>query len=82
VVYLLSHGRHINEAIELIYKNIVEPDAFAWSSLLSACKIYNNKEMTECAEQLIFKLNPCVPYELLSNIYTNVEKLSNMRKMH
>jgi len=46
--------------------------------LLSACNIYNNKEMTEYAQQLIFKLNPYVPYELLSNIYTNVEKWSNI----
>lgn len=66
----------------------VKPTMVVWTSLLNACRTYNNVELGECVAKYLFELDPnnVAHYVLLSNIYATsskwdgVQKLRNMMK--
>lgn len=86
VVDLLGRAGQLDKAYNLIESmNPVLHQAGAWSSLLGACRIYQNVELGEVAANHLFKLEPDVAshYVLLSNIYSAAglwEKANEVRK--
>lgn len=68
---LLSRSGHLAEAEELITTMPYVPDEATWASLLSACKKYNNAEMSIRVADNLLELRPKYPstYVLLSNVY-------------
>eukprot|EP01018_Ginkgo_biloba_P012960 Gb_16062 [translate_table: standard] len=86
IVDLLGRAGHLDEAQDIINKMPLEPDVFVWSSLLGACKIYNNIELGECVAKRLFELDPenSTPYVVLANIYAAAgrwDDSQNVRRM-
>ncbi|KAL5555874.1 hypothetical protein UlMin_038110 [Ulmus minor] len=86
IVDLLGRKGKIKEALELVIKMPVEPDAGIWSSLLSACKIHRNVEIAEYVCHRLLELDPrvAVPYVEMANIYASDgkwDRVSEIRMM-
>jgi pentatricopeptide repeat protein len=77
VIDLLARSGFLEEADRLLQSMPFFPDSFAWSSLLSACKVYDNIDVGRHCFQNIASMNPtsAASYMLMSNIYANVEIL-------
>ncbi|CAM8960094.1 unnamed protein product [Rhodiola kirilowii] len=73
MVDLLGRASKVNEAMDLIKKMPMEPDAIIWGSLLGACRNHMNLELAEVAANKLLKLEPqnAGPYILLSNLYAS-----------
>ncbi|KAH9291934.1 hypothetical protein KI387_042880, partial [Taxus chinensis] len=88
MVDLLGRAGRLDEAKKFIHKMQIKPDYFVWSSLLAACRIYNDMELAEFVAERLIELNPqkATPYVLLSNIYAaagrrdGVDKVRKMMK--
>lgn len=73
MVDLLGRAGQINEAMKLIEKMPMEPDAIIWGSLLGACRTHMKLDLAEVAAKKLLQLEPknSGPYILLSNIYAS-----------
>ncbi|KAI4303350.1 hypothetical protein MLD38_038994 [Melastoma candidum] len=71
MIDLLGRSGKLVAAKELLHQMDVEPDATIWKALLSACRVYKDRELAERAAENLFRLEPMnsVPYVLLANIY-------------
>ncbi|KAL4562941.1 hypothetical protein LXL04_026972 [Taraxacum kok-saghyz] len=80
MVDLLGRCGRINEAMDLITKMPMDPDAIIWGSLMGACRIHMNLEIAEFAANKLVHLEPknSGPYILLSNIYASKGKWSEV----
>ncbi|MQL97698.1 hypothetical protein Taro_030394 [Colocasia esculenta] len=83
MVDMLGRAGHINEAVDLIDKMPMEPDAIVWGSLLGACRIHKNVEVAEVAVKNLMRLEPknAGPYVLLSNIYASRGKWGDVAEL-
>ncbi|KDP31422.1 hypothetical protein JCGZ_11798 [Jatropha curcas] len=71
MIDLFSRAGKLEEAKSFINKMPFHPDAIAWSTLLSSCRLYGNMEIGEWAAQSLLELEPQNPagYILLLSIY-------------
>lgn len=76
VVDLLGRAGCLDEAEGFIRSMPVEPDAIAWKTLLSACKIHKNVDMAKRIAEEIFKIDPhdSASYVLLSNTQASAKR--------
>ncbi|KAI4314182.1 hypothetical protein L6164_027117 [Bauhinia variegata] len=56
VIDLLGRAGMLEEAYKLIKSLPIKGDATAWRTLLSACRVYGETELGECAKQVITKI--------------------------
>lgn len=73
VVDMLSRSGRLYEAEKFMKSMPFEPEANAWSSLLSGCKTYGNEKLGAMASEKLSELAKANPrgYVLLSNIYAS-----------
>ncbi|KAK9277482.1 hypothetical protein L1049_007026 [Liquidambar formosana] len=71
MIDLLSRAGRIEEAKDFISKMPCSPDAIAWATLLSSCRVHGNMEIGKWAADSLVELEPQNPasYILLSSIY-------------
>nr|GMD71615.1 pentatricopeptide repeat-containing protein At4g21065 [Ipomoea batatas] len=76
MIDLLGRSGKMQEAMELLSKMEVEPDATVWKALLSACGVHGNLDLAEKAAAMLFELEPHdpAPYIMLSNVYSAAGK--------
>lgn len=85
IVDLLSRSGHLNEAEEFIRTMPFQPEANAFTALLSGCNKYKDAKMAERTSKKLCKLREknSAGYVLLSNIYASAGRwidVSNLRK--
>ncbi|KAJ0442483.1 putative tetratricopeptide-like helical domain superfamily [Helianthus annuus] len=73
---LFCRAGHITEAMELIKKMPMKPDAVIWRSVLSACLIKQDLQLAETAAKKVVELEPNDDgvYMLLWNLYRLTNK--------
>ncbi|KAJ3670919.1 hypothetical protein LUZ60_008345 [Juncus effusus] len=73
MIDLLAKKGYFDEAMDLINKMPVEPDASVWSAILSACRINKNLEMAEKSAKKLFKLEPynTANYLIMISLYAS-----------
>ncbi|CAK8542178.1 unnamed protein product [Lathyrus sativus] len=73
MVDLLGRAGRVDEAMELIEKMPMEPDAIVWGALLGACRNHMKLDLAEIAVEKLAKLEPknAGPYVLLSHMYAS-----------
>ncbi|KMT12050.1 hypothetical protein BVRB_5g100090 [Beta vulgaris subsp. vulgaris] len=83
VVDLLGRVGLVNEAMLVIGKMPVSPDAQVWQSLLSACHNSGNLEVGEVAAKELLRLQPenDSAYILLSNLYARAHDWDAVRRL-
>ncbi|XP_054823730.1 putative pentatricopeptide repeat-containing protein At5g40405 isoform X2 [Prosopis cineraria] len=86
MVDLCGRAGRLEEAMNFINNMPVEPHAGAWTALLNACRMYNNRELGGSALRKVLELEfkNDGAYVLLSNIYAddkNWERVNSLRKM-
>lgn len=71
MVDLLGRTGKLNEALDLIKKMPMEPNAGVWGALLGSCRVHVNPDIAEVAASHIFKLEPSNigNYILLCDVY-------------
>lgn len=71
MVDLLGRAGRVDEAMELVEKMPMEPDAIVWGALLGACRNHMKLDLAEVAVEKLAKLEPknAGPYVLLSHMY-------------
>ncbi|XP_022865565.1 pentatricopeptide repeat-containing protein At2g41080 isoform X2 [Olea europaea var. sylvestris] len=85
VVDLLGRAGCLAEAESLIRSMPVKPDTVTWKTLLSACKIHKNADLSRRIAEEIVKMDPqdSASYVLLSNIQASAKRwhdVSEVRK--
>ncbi|XP_015578782.1 pentatricopeptide repeat-containing protein At2g29760, chloroplastic [Ricinus communis] len=85
MVDILGRAGLLGEAIELVEKMPIDPNASVWGALLGACRIHGNVELAEMACSRLLDMDPCNhgAYVLLSNIYAKTgkwDKVSGLRQ--
>ncbi|KAG8061102.1 hypothetical protein GUJ93_ZPchr0003g18132 [Zizania palustris] len=72
MVDLLARAGQFSEAQEFIQRMPVEPDAIAWGSLLSACRVHKNAELAELAAEKLLSIDPnnSGAYSAIANVYS------------
>ncbi|KAJ7552682.1 hypothetical protein O6H91_06G064500 [Diphasiastrum complanatum] len=86
MIDLFSRAGHLEEAVVFIKRMPVTPDVAQWTTLLGACKTYENLELAEVVTKNVLKLDPqnSAAYVLLSNVHAAAgrwEKKEQLRKM-
>ncbi|XP_071716805.1 pentatricopeptide repeat-containing protein At1g25360 [Rutidosis leptorrhynchoides] len=83
LVDLLSRAGKFTEATEMIQKMPYDPGVPIWEALLGGCRIYGNMELGVKAAEKLFELIPNHdgPYILLSNMYANLGKWSDVARV-
>ncbi|KAJ3703910.1 hypothetical protein LUZ61_007615 [Rhynchospora tenuis] len=86
VVDLLSRAGRFHDALKVINKMPVRPNASVWGALLASCRLHNNVEFARIAFEQLVLIEPSNPgnYITMSNIYTNEGRLKEaalVRKM-
>lgn len=73
MVDLLGRAGRVDEAMELVEKMPMEPDAIVWGALLGACRMHLKLDLAEVAVEKLAKLEPqnAGPYVLLSHMYAS-----------
>ncbi|KAL5058361.1 hypothetical protein RYX36_029965 [Vicia faba] len=73
MVDLLGRAGQVDEAMELVEKMPMEPDAIVWGALLGACRNHMKLDLAEIAVEKLAKLEPknAGPYVLLSHMYAS-----------
>ncbi|XP_010914716.1 pentatricopeptide repeat-containing protein At5g48910 [Elaeis guineensis] len=71
MIDLLARAGLLKEALELVEKMPVEPNAVIWKTLLSACRIHKKVEVVDRVWRKIIELGPQDSgfYTLISNIF-------------
>ncbi|XP_017972378.1 PREDICTED: pentatricopeptide repeat-containing protein At1g74600, chloroplastic [Theobroma cacao] len=74
MVDILGRLGKLREAEKFINNMPIEPNAFIWGTLLSACKVHGDVELGRLAAKKIIELEPCHsgPYVSLSNICADI----------
>ncbi|XP_062214488.1 pentatricopeptide repeat-containing protein At2g22070-like [Phragmites australis] len=72
MVDLLARAGLLTEAQEFIQRMPVEPDAIAWGSLLSACRVHKNADVAELAAEKLLSIDPgnSGAYSAIANVYS------------
>ncbi|XP_068658209.1 pentatricopeptide repeat-containing protein At2g20540 [Aristolochia californica] len=86
MVDLLGRSGCLDQALELINKMTIVPDATIWGSLLSACRTHGNIKIAIIAMEHLVELEPddTGNYILLSNTYAAAgmwDEVARMRKL-
>ncbi|KAG9445732.1 hypothetical protein H6P81_011860 [Aristolochia fimbriata] len=83
MVDLLCRAGLLSEAKMMIDEMPSEPGASVWGALLSACRIYKNTELAECAMKRLIELDPSDSgsYVLLATIYAEAGKTDGVAKV-
>lgn len=83
MVDLLARAGLLSEAQEFIQRMPVEPDAIAWGSLLSACRVYKNADLAELAAEKLLSIDPnnSGAYSALANVYSACGRWNNAAKI-
>nr|GEW68341.1 pentatricopeptide repeat (PPR) superfamily protein [Tanacetum cinerariifolium] len=83
VVDLLGRAGRLEEAENFINKMPFEPNAYAWCSLLAACRKYGDKKRGQLAAESLKKLEPenSGAHVLLSNIYAKEQQWEDVRSV-
>ncbi|KAK2361388.1 pentatricopeptide repeat-containing protein [Trifolium repens] len=73
MVDLLGRAGRVDEAMQLVEKMPMEPDAIVWGALLGACRNHMKLNMAEVVVEKLAKLEPqnAGPYVLLSHMYAS-----------
>lgn len=73
MIDLLARGGLLEEAWEFIRTMPVEPDAIAWGSLLSACRVHKNVDLAKVAAHKLLAIDPdnSGAYTALANVYSS-----------
>ncbi|XP_058083508.1 pentatricopeptide repeat-containing protein At3g62890-like [Magnolia sinica] len=83
MVDLLGRGGFLKEALDFIEKMPIEVnDHVIWGSLLSACRIHGDIEMSEIVGKRLLQLDPDhgSRYVLLSNIFADANRWEDARR--
>ncbi|KMT08745.1 hypothetical protein BVRB_6g140150 [Beta vulgaris subsp. vulgaris] len=83
MIDLFSRAGRLEEAKSFISGMPYIPDAIAWGTLLSSCRVYGNMEIAKWAADSLFELNPQHPaaYVLLSSIYAAEGKWEHVAQL-
>eukprot|EP01018_Ginkgo_biloba_P031908 Gb_25357 [translate_table: standard] len=86
MVDLLGRAGCLDEAQNFIKRMPVKPNAAVWGSLLGACRIHGNIELSNHVAERLLELEPenAAHYVLLSNIYAAAgrwDDIENVRKI-
>ncbi|KAK9127496.1 hypothetical protein Syun_016293 [Stephania yunnanensis] len=83
MVDLLARAGQLNEAMDFVRRMPIEADAVIWSSLLGACKTYQNVELAEVALEKLIEIEPKNPanFVLLSNIYGDSGRWGDLARL-
>ncbi|KAM4094579.1 hypothetical protein ACB094_06G205800 [Castanea mollissima] len=83
MIDLWGRSGHLNEAMELLNRMDVKPDATVWKALLGACRVHGDLELGESAANKLFELEPsnAVPYILLANMYSAAGKSEDFARI-
>lgn len=73
MIDLLSKKGYLDEAMDLIDKMPMEPDASVWGAILNGSKIHKNLELAETAASKLYRLEPHNPaiYFMMISMYAN-----------
>ncbi|QCE16833.1 structure-specific endonuclease subunit SLX1 [Vigna unguiculata] len=73
LVDLLGRAGQVNDAMKLVEKMPMEPDAIVWGALLGACRTHMNLDLAEVVVDKLAQLEPknAGPIVLLSNMYAS-----------
>ncbi|XP_057865942.2 putative pentatricopeptide repeat-containing protein At3g23330 [Cryptomeria japonica] len=80
---LLGRAGYVEEALNFAIKMAFFPNVIVWRCLLGACRSHKSVKIGEFVATLLFELDPtgAAPYVLLSNIYAEVGKWSDLQKV-
>lgn len=83
VIDMLGRAGQFADALELIAKMPVQPDARIWSSLLSSCRIHSELDLgKDFAEKLLeSEPNRAESYVLVSNFFAGSGKWDDVRRV-
>ncbi|ONK74916.1 uncharacterized protein A4U43_C03F11430 [Asparagus officinalis] len=83
LVDLLGRAGFLKEAMEIACNLSMDPGYVVWSTLLAACRNHGNVEIAETVAKKMIELDPDdgSPYVLISNIYAQVGRWEDFRKM-
>ncbi|XP_052149666.1 pentatricopeptide repeat-containing protein At2g22070 [Oryza glaberrima] len=83
MVDLLARAGLFSEAQEFIRRMPVEPDAIAWGSLLSACRVHKNAELAELAAEKLLSIDPnnSGAYSAIANVYSACGRWSDAARI-
>ncbi|KAJ6821656.1 pentatricopeptide repeat-containing protein-like [Iris pallida] len=73
MIDMFSRAGLLQEAERFISDMAVEPDAIAWGSLLSACKVHKNVDLAKLAAERLLAIDPgnSGAYSALANVYSS-----------
>ncbi|GAB4830855.1 hypothetical protein Ancab_004883 [Ancistrocladus abbreviatus] len=74
MIDLFARGGWLEEALHLIHKMNINPNASLWGAILGACSIHGNISLGEVAAQHLFHLDPesSSYYAVLASLYAKV----------
>ncbi|XP_057825480.1 pentatricopeptide repeat-containing protein At1g08070, chloroplastic [Cryptomeria japonica] len=83
MVDLLGRAGYLEQALNFIIKLPIKPDLVVWMCLLGACRSHKNIGLGEFVATLLFEFEPksAASYVLLSNIYAEVGRWSELQKL-
>ncbi|GAB4826285.1 hypothetical protein Ancab_009150 [Ancistrocladus abbreviatus] len=83
IIDLLGRRGNVKQALVLIKKMPVKPDAGIWGTLLNACKIHHNVEIGEYAAHCLSELEPdtAVSYVEMANMYASAERWEGVSRV-
>ncbi|XP_057813125.2 pentatricopeptide repeat-containing protein At2g13600 [Cryptomeria japonica] len=83
MIDLLSRAGYLEEALNFVIKMPIKPDLVVWMSLLGACRSHKNIGFGEFVATILIDLEPqtSAPFVLLSNIYAEVGRWGDVRKV-
>ncbi|XP_058085275.1 pentatricopeptide repeat-containing protein At5g43790 [Magnolia sinica] len=83
LVDLLGRAGRLSEAMDIVRKMPMKPNAVLWRSLLGACRTHDHLELGEHALTHLIQLEPenSGSYVLLSNMYANINRWDDVRRV-
>ncbi|KAL3654828.1 hypothetical protein CASFOL_000614 [Castilleja foliolosa] len=83
MVDLLGRTGRLDEALSLVQRMPMEPNAGVWGALLGACRMHVNPDVAEIAAKNLFKLEPLNMgnYILLADVYAKAERWEDVLKV-
>ncbi|KAK1292321.1 putative pentatricopeptide repeat-containing protein [Acorus calamus] len=83
MIDLLSRAGRLEEAKDFIEQMPCHPNAIAWSTLLSSCRIHGNMELGKWAAESLLELEPqnAASYILLSGIYASKQRWDEVARL-
>ncbi|XP_057489119.1 pentatricopeptide repeat-containing protein At4g14820-like [Actinidia eriantha] len=83
MVDLLGRANLLGEALELVEQMPLAPNVIIWGSLMAACRVHNEFEMSKFAAKRLLELDPDHDgaHVLLSNIYAKERRWEDVGKV-